>query len=183
MGEDVTYDGLDHVAFQAEGGALPLAGSYTLESFFASLDELDLWPSPPVREPSILYRRWAFESAALDLALRQAGRSLADALGREARPLNFVVSMRLTPPGPRGAGDGRPAARAARALPGHALQARPDQRLDPGAGGRAGRHRRGGHARPEGLLPRHAGGRGHRPGALPDGRWRASPTRGSRTPT
>ncbi len=102
VGEDVTYDGLDHVAFQAEGGSLPLAGSYTLESFFRRLDELDLWPSPPVREPSILYRRWAFESAALDLALRQAGRSLADALGREARPLNFVVSMRLTAPGHEG---------------------------------------------------------------------------------
>ena len=31
------------------------------------------------------YRRWAFESAALDLALRQAGRSLADAVGRAPR--------------------------------------------------------------------------------------------------
>ena len=109
VGEDVTYDGLDHVAFQAEGAALPLAGSYTLESFFAKLDELDLWPSPPVREPSILYRRWAFESAALDLALRQAGRSLADVLGREARPLNFVVSMRLSAPGIR-TGRRRPSA-------------------------------------------------------------------------
>ena len=29
------------------------------------------------------YRRWAFESAALDLALRQAGASLGDVLGRE----------------------------------------------------------------------------------------------------
>ena len=42
------------------------------------------------------------ESAALDLALRQAGRSLADVLGREARPLNFVVSMRLSAPGDEG---------------------------------------------------------------------------------
>ena len=41
------------------------------------------------------YRRWAFESAALDLALRQAGTNLAAALGREPRPLNFVNSMRL----------------------------------------------------------------------------------------
>jgi hypothetical protein len=46
-------------------------------------------------EVSELYRRWAFESAALDLALAQAGRSLADVLEREPRPLNFVVSMRL----------------------------------------------------------------------------------------
>jgi hypothetical protein len=46
-------------------------------------------------EVSELYRRWAFESAALDLALVQAGRSLADVLEREPRPVNFVVSMRL----------------------------------------------------------------------------------------
>src|SRR5205823_14463836 len=35
------------------------------------------------------------ESAALDLALRQAGRSLGDAIGREARPVRFVVSTRM----------------------------------------------------------------------------------------
>lgn len=95
IGEDVVYDGLDHVALQADGGALPLAGSHTLASFAQRLEEIDLWPAPPVREVSELYRRWAFESAALDLALRQAGKSLPKVLGREARPLNYVVSMRL----------------------------------------------------------------------------------------
>ena len=80
------------------------------------------------------YRRWAFESAALDLALRQAGRSLADVLGR-ARPLNFVVSMRL------GGLDSKEPENADRLkallerLPEHPLQARPGQHLDPGAGG------------------------------------------------
>jgi hypothetical protein len=98
-GEDVTYDGLDHVALQVAGPTLPLAGSYTLDSFSRRLDELELWPTPPVHEGSRDYRRWAFESAALDLALRQAGRTLADAVGRELRPLNFVVSTRLGPPG------------------------------------------------------------------------------------
>ena len=44
------------------------------------------------------YRRWAFESAALDLALRQAGRSLAQAVGREPRPVTFVSSRRLVDP-------------------------------------------------------------------------------------
>ena len=48
-----------------------------------------------MRDVSRRYRTWAFESAALDLALRQAGRSLADQLGRELRPLTYVVSMRL----------------------------------------------------------------------------------------
>lgn len=95
VGEDVGYDGLDHVAFQAAGGSLDLAGSWTIDSFSARLDELDLFPDPPVREATRDYRRWAFESAALDLALRQAGRSLVDYLGRSLEPLVYVVSMRL----------------------------------------------------------------------------------------
>src|SRR5262249_60317954 len=40
-------------------------------------------------------RRWGVESAALDLALRQNGLSLAGAVGREYRPVRFVVSTRL----------------------------------------------------------------------------------------
>jgi hypothetical protein len=99
VGEDVTYDALDHVALQDAGATLDLAGSWTFDSFSRRLEELDLWPAPPVREPSRDYRRWAFESAGLDLALRQAGRSLAEVLGREPRPVTFVVSMRLAPPG------------------------------------------------------------------------------------
>ena len=97
VGEDVVYDEIDHVNLQADGPkTIDLAGSYTLDSFSKRLDETELFPAPPVRgEVSELYRRWAFESAALDLALAQAGRSLADVLEREPRPVNFVVSMRL----------------------------------------------------------------------------------------
>jgi L-alanine-DL-glutamate epimerase-like enolase superfamily enzyme len=98
-GEDVTYEALDHIALQDAGPALDIAGSYTLASFSDVLDERELFPAPPVREVSRIYRRWAFESAAIDLALRQVGRSLADALGREPRPVRFVVSMRLGDPG------------------------------------------------------------------------------------
>ena len=94
MGEDVVYDALDHVAFRDAGAVLDLAGEHTIESF-SNL----LVPSPPEREVSVNYRRWAFESAALDLALRQAGKSLYEVLGREPQPVTFVVSMRLTPPG------------------------------------------------------------------------------------
>ena len=47
---------------------------------------------------SRLYRRWTFHSAALDLALRQAGRPLHAALGRTPQPLTFVVSLRLGEP-------------------------------------------------------------------------------------
>lgn len=102
IGEDVVYDGLDHVALQADGGSLPLAGSYTMASWAEHLAAIDLWPAPPVRSESQLYRRWAFESAALDLALRQAERSLPELLGREPQPVNYVVSMRLSPFGAEG---------------------------------------------------------------------------------
>ena len=44
------------------------------------------------------WRNWAYESAALDLALRQAGLSLADAVGRSVRPLRFVNSLGLGDP-------------------------------------------------------------------------------------
>ena len=102
VGEDVTYDPLDHIALRDAWPPDGLTGSFTLDSFSQRLDELELWPSPPVREPSIDYRRWAFESAALDLALRQSGTSLPEALGRRPRPVNFVVSTRLSPPGAEG---------------------------------------------------------------------------------
>jgi hypothetical protein len=98
VGEDVTYDALDHVALQDAGPTLSLGGSWTMESFASRLVELDLFPAEPVREVSRLYRRWGYESAALDLALRQTRTSLADALGREARPVTFVVSLRLGRP-------------------------------------------------------------------------------------
>jgi L-alanine-DL-glutamate epimerase-like enolase superfamily enzyme len=95
VGEDVTYDGLDQTALQDAGACLPLPGTYTLRSFRERIDMLDCWPAEPVREVSRLYRRWAYESAALDLALRQAGTSLAAAVGREPRPVTFVMSKRL----------------------------------------------------------------------------------------
>src|SRR3954469_17260010 len=98
LGEDVTYDAEDHDALQAAGAVLPLAGEWTLGSFCDHVEGLELWPAPPRREPSRLYRVWAYESTALDLALRQAGTSLHAAVGREPRPVRFVVSLRLGEP-------------------------------------------------------------------------------------
>jgi hypothetical protein len=94
VGEDVTYTAGDH----PPPDDLPLAGSYTLDSFSQHLDGLQLFAKEPEMKASNDYRRWGFESAALDLALRQAGRSLADAVGREARPVTFVSSMRFGEP-------------------------------------------------------------------------------------
>lgn len=98
LGEDVTYDAVDQEILQAAGPTLPLAGRYTLASFCAHLAEQQLFPQPPQREVSSRYRAWAYESAALDLALRQAGTTLHEALGREPRPVRFVVSLRLGEP-------------------------------------------------------------------------------------
>lgn len=94
LGEDVSYSGDDHERFAGPGAELPLAGEWAIESCSSQLDGLDLWPEPPGMPAFRDYRRWAFESAALDLALRQRGDSLAEAVGREPQPLRFVVSMR-----------------------------------------------------------------------------------------
>jgi L-alanine-DL-glutamate epimerase-like enolase superfamily enzyme len=98
VGEDVVYDGVDHVALQEAGAILPLAGRYTLGEFCERVDSLDLFPAAPQRDVSRLYRRWTFHSAALDLALRQAGKPLHEVLGREPEPVTFVVSLRLGEP-------------------------------------------------------------------------------------
>jgi hypothetical protein len=98
IGEDVVYDAADHVALQEAGPVQPLPGSYTLGEFCELIDSLDLFPNTPDRDVSRLYRRWTFHSAALDLALRQAGRSLHEALQRTPEPVTFVVSLRLGEP-------------------------------------------------------------------------------------
>jgi hypothetical protein len=98
IGEDVTYNGYDHEWLASHGQTLPLVGEWTLDSFSNHLAGLELFPSPPGMAAFLEYRRWAFESAALDLSLRQAGRSLADAVGRTVQPVRFVVSMRWDEP-------------------------------------------------------------------------------------
>ncbi|MES1247967.1 MAG: hypothetical protein ABUS54_09875 [Actinomycetota bacterium] len=92
QGEDVTYTAPDHDEFPTSE---MLAGTWSLHDFSRRLDELELWPAgPPQMDASRDYRRWAFESAALDLALRQAGLSFAEALGRSYAPVRFVASTR-----------------------------------------------------------------------------------------
>jgi L-alanine-DL-glutamate epimerase-like enolase superfamily enzyme len=99
VGEDVVYDAGDQELLQQAGPVQPLAGEFTLGEFCELTDGLDLFPREPEHgDVSRLYRRWTFQSAALDLALRQAGTSLHDALGRQARPLTFVVSLGLGEP-------------------------------------------------------------------------------------
>ena len=100
VGEDVVYDALDHIAFQDAGPVLAraLSGRHTLGEFCELVDSLDLFGAEPVRDVSRLYRRWTFHSAALDLALAQAGQPLHARLGREPHPVTFVASLRLGEP-------------------------------------------------------------------------------------
>jgi hypothetical protein len=88
-GEDVTYNPEDHEWFPALD-----PGATTLGGFSQALDGLRLFKGEPRMEASADYRRFACESAALDLALRQGGLSLGEAAGREYRPVRFVVSTR-----------------------------------------------------------------------------------------
>ena len=79
-GEDVTYVAAEHDGFPEPD----LVGSYLLWQFSRLLDGAEIGGGD--RD----HRRWAFESAALDLALRQAGRSLGAALGMRA----FLQALR-----------------------------------------------------------------------------------------
>ena len=131
VGEDVSYEEALQLAFTPD--ALPdLAGEHTLDSFSALVDG----------QPG--YRQWGLESAALDLALRQAGRSLADAVGREpaARHVRRLAERR------RGA---------ARALPRDPLQARRERQVDGRGRRRARRDRRRRRRRLQGPLRRRLG--------------------------
>jgi hypothetical protein len=94
VGEDVTYDPSLH---DQQAWPQPvLAGEWTLESFSARLDDAELFPrGAPAQDAYRDYRRWAFESAALDLALSQAGVSLAEILDRKYCPVTFVSSNRV----------------------------------------------------------------------------------------
>jgi L-alanine-DL-glutamate epimerase-like enolase superfamily enzyme len=95
LGEDVSVHVEDGTSLHEAQPALPLQGEWTLAGFCEHVVTLDPWPEPPEWEPARRWRNWAFESAALDLALRQAGRSLHDVLGLEPRPVRFVNSLGL----------------------------------------------------------------------------------------
>jgi len=95
LGEDVSVLREDGTALHETRPSLPLEGEWTLAGFCEHLATLALWPQPPEWDVALRFRNWAFESAALDLALRQAGRTLHDVLGLEPQPVRFVNSLGL----------------------------------------------------------------------------------------
>ena len=97
-GEDVTYDSDAHYTFQ-EADMPDVTGEYTIEEFSEYLGDIDwFFGKEPGQAIFRNYRRWAFESAALDLALKQADTNLGERLGRTYDPVSFVVSTRLEDP-------------------------------------------------------------------------------------
>jgi hypothetical protein len=98
LGEDVSpYEGEADTLHVARP-ALPLAGDWTLGSLCDRLAELDQWPVAPSWDVARRWRNWAFEAAALDLALNQAGRALHEVLDRDPAPVRFVNSLGLGDP-------------------------------------------------------------------------------------
>ena len=95
LGEDVSPFKDESVTLHATQPELPLAGDHTLGDFCAHLATLDQWATPPEWEPMRRWRNWGFESAALDLALNQAGHALHEVLEAEPRPVRFVNSLGL----------------------------------------------------------------------------------------
>jgi hypothetical protein len=97
VGEDVCWDTGDQQRLRQAPIEWP-RGEFDLASYSVALDGIDLNDSslqlPAYRD----YRRWGIESAALDLALRQAGLTLAQVLERRPAPVRFVASTSLGEP-------------------------------------------------------------------------------------
>src|SRR5687768_8625469 len=70
LGEDVSVFREDGTALHETRSSLPLEGEWTLAGFCDHVATYDLWPEPPEWDVALRLRNWAFESAALDLALR-----------------------------------------------------------------------------------------------------------------
>jgi len=109
VGEDVTFQlgdllGPGEVALLRE--RVGWDGARTLGDLWSLLDTVDLFERSPPVDAVRAYRRWAIEAAALDLALKQAGTTFAELVGRRAEPVRFVASVpperaALLPPGVR----------------------------------------------------------------------------------
>jgi L-alanine-DL-glutamate epimerase-like enolase superfamily enzyme len=99
LGEDVgLIEPGDYDTFAELARSLRLAGRWTVASFAAHLRTLPLFAEPPQWDLMRNFRTWVFESAALDLALRQAGTSLPALLGLTPRPVTYVNSLGLGDP-------------------------------------------------------------------------------------
>lgn len=88
-GEEVTFQAHDLLRASARG-RWTFSGSFSEFSIWLASQEM--FDRAPEHEVVRNYRRWAFEAAALDLALRQAGLRFDELVGRAPEPVHFVVS-------------------------------------------------------------------------------------------
>lgn len=96
VGEDVTYQPGEHRRlFALETKSLCVRDSF--DRWTRRLDKHGGMNRRAADPKAALYRRWAFESAAIDLALKQAGLSFAEVLRRKPKPLRYVVSTTFNP--------------------------------------------------------------------------------------
>jgi hypothetical protein len=96
LGEDVSiYKDESGALHTRDPEAVPVAGEWTFGSFCEHLGSTSQWVEEPEWAAAKRWRHWGFESAALDLALRQSGKPLHEVLEREPRPLTFVNSLGL----------------------------------------------------------------------------------------
>ena len=77
---------------------LPLAGAWTIDTFSRHLGAQPLFAEGPERHEFVDCRRWGFESAALDLALRRAADDVPERSPRLPQPVTFVASGGLGDP-------------------------------------------------------------------------------------
>jgi L-alanine-DL-glutamate epimerase-like enolase superfamily enzyme len=94
LGEDITT----YLPQFSAAPRLPLAGEWSLGSFCEHLAGLEQWTEAPEWDLARNWRNWGYESAALDLALRQAGQPLHAVLERTPRLVRFVNSFGLGDP-------------------------------------------------------------------------------------
>lgn len=98
-GEDVTYDNEPHYELVEAEPEFPFDEIETFGEFSELIGDLELFVGDDPKDPIYRsYRRWGFESAALDLALKQAGTDLATALETEYSWVRFLASTRLGDP-------------------------------------------------------------------------------------
>ena len=119
LGEDVSPYKDEDVTLHVLNPDFGLVGEWTLESFCDHLAATDQWAVAPEYDAARRWRNWAFESAALDLALSAVRAAAARRARTVARPAAVRQLARA-----RRAADLRADRGAALRAPGAALQAR-----------------------------------------------------------
>ncbi|MCW2972300.1 MAG: hypothetical protein JWN72_573 [Thermoleophilia bacterium] len=98
-GENITYSAETQAALPAWYAGFQLAGTFTFGELSAHLDGIEVGPGKdPLFDDKPGFHRWAVESAALDLALRQAGTDLATLAGVGWAPVEVALSMGIGDP-------------------------------------------------------------------------------------